>query len=72
MARGRQAENKADDKVETVTLVSPDGEQTREVVAGSEGEVKARWDGYLPEDQQKLEAPEVPAGNSEGTVGTNA
>lgn len=57
---------------ETLTLVSPDGEQTREVEVGSEAEVKARWDGYLPKEQQKLEAPVVEAPVAPKTVGTNA
>lgn len=67
MARAAQA-----DAPKTVTLVSPDGEQKREVVVGSADDVKARWDGYLPAEQAKLEAPAAPASGAEKTVGTNA
>lgn len=56
---------------ETVKLVGPDGEQEREVVVGSEGETKARWEGFLPAEQAKLEAPEPPTPTGPKTVGTN-
>lgn len=56
----------------TVKLVSPDGEQSREVEVGSAEEVKLRWDGYLPPAQAKLEAPKVEAPSAPKTVGTNA
>ena len=70
MARGKQA---AADKVETVDLVSPDGERKRTVNVGSNEEVSLRFDGYLPPDQAKLQAPERPTGSEgEQTVGTNA
>lgn len=62
----------AEDKPDTVELVSPDGEQTRTVVVGSVDEVKARWDGFLPAEQAELKAPEVPTPDVEQTVGTNA
>jgi hypothetical protein len=57
MARQRQAqqEPQAGDKV---TLVSPDGEITREVVVGSKEDTGLRWDGFLPKEQAELEAPE--------------
>lgn len=57
---------------ETVTLVSPDGAQKREVTVGGVDEVKLRFDGYLPAEQQKLPAPEKPAPTAPTSVGTNA
>jgi hypothetical protein len=60
---------------ETVKLVSPDGEITREVGVGSKEEIGLRFDGYLPPEQNKLEAPEKPTpaeADSATTVGTNA
>lgn len=56
---------------ETVVLVSPDGEQTREVEVGSVAEINARWDGFLPQEQAKLEATPVEVEGPK-TVGTNA
>jgi hypothetical protein len=56
---------------EKVKLVGPDG-QEREVVVGSNQEVSLRFDGYLPPDQAKLEAPERPKGASPKTVGTGS
>lgn len=63
----------AEPKPETVKLVSPEGDREREVVVGSKEEVSLRFDGFLPAEQQKLEAPERPTGSEvEITVGTNA
>jgi len=42
-----------------LVLVSPDGEDTREVTTAAD-EVALRWRGYLPAEQAKLEAPEPP------------
>jgi len=65
-------QSKASDAPETVELVSPDGEIKRRVDVGSPGEVGLRFDGYLPAEQAKLEAPKVEASQTPKTVGSNA
>lgn len=69
---GRQAKQAEETKTETVVLVSPDGEQQRTVTVGGPDEVKARWDGYLPQEQAKLEPTPVEVPAAPRTVGTNA
>lgn len=56
----------------TVELVSPNGEITRTVNVGSKEEVALRFDGFLPGEQAKLEAPKVEAPSAPKTVGSGA
>lgn len=51
----------ANNAPKTIDLVGPDGETTRKgVVVDSAEEISLRFDGYLPADQAKLEAPAKP------------
>lgn len=60
-------------KTETVKLVSPSNKKdVREVEVGSAQETKLRFDGFLPEEQAKLKAPEPVTGQAPKTVGSNA
>lgn len=59
-------------QAQQVELVSPDGEVKRKVGVGSKEEVSLRFDGYLPAQQAKLEAPKVEAPQAPKTVGSNA
>ena len=56
----------------TIELVSPNGEITRKVGVDSKEEVALRFDGYLPKEQAKLEAPKIETSGGPKTVGTNA
>ena len=69
----------AEEKSPFVELVSPDGSR-KETPLNAQRDVSLRFQGYLPEDQHKLEAPAagetstantLTAGEGEKTVGTN-
>ncbi len=72
MAR-TSAATEAAKQPEKVVLVSPDGENEVDVTDNVADDVRYRFMGYLPQEQQKLEAPEPVTEDQDGpkTVGTN-
>jgi hypothetical protein len=63
-ARKTEAEKKSD----FVELVHPDGERT-ETPLTSLHDSQLRWNGWLPKEQAKLEAPEPTDSGSSGLTG---